>query len=526
MFAGGGLRYIDALFFSVGSATQSGLNTIDVNLLQTYQQVGICFLAVITNPIFIHTSFVFIRLHWFEKRFRSVVREANLRRGSKSRSRTAVAEPVEQDYNREEMGIRGRTIVVLRNDDTGQTAALVPQEIEKPNAQSNADDSNSTSPNGRASEGQDRLASENHDGGLHAPRLSATSPGSAESRLPFQVSDEHHITLLENQRRYTGALRIPSPREYDRGGVPQALDIVDGGELGKTVTSQSEQSPDSQIPDLIAAKLAFPPAGQHITIDDSAILRSRAKTTALPNLDSRRAVTRGTDIDGSTTEKRTRSRRGTFSMFFPPVTQKPERDAISYLSWQPTIGRNSAFVDLTEEQREELGGVEYRALKALAVILIGYYLIFSILGVACFLPWIMREDRYGNVVRDAGIGRPWWGIFTLLSAFNNVGFTLTPDSMLSFFDAIFPLLVMTFLIIIGNTGFPCMLRFIIWLFSKIVPPGSAVWEELRFLLDHPRRCFTLLFPRRPTWWLFAILVILNGVDLIFFIVLDVSDCLV
>ena len=29
-----------------------------------------------------------------------------------------------------------------------------------------------------------------------------------------------------------------------------------------------------------------------------------------------------------------------------------------YLSWEPTIGRNSAFPDLTEEQREELGGIE------------------------------------------------------------------------------------------------------------------------------------------------------------------------
>ena len=41
-----------------------------------------------------------------------------------------------------------------------------------------------------------------------------------------------------------------------------------------------------------------------------------------------------------------------------------------YLSWTPTIGRNSAFIDLTEEQREELGGIEYRALKTLALILV------------------------------------------------------------------------------------------------------------------------------------------------------------
>lgn len=106
--------------------------------------------------------------------------------------------------------------------------------------------------------------------------------------------------------------------------------------------------------------------------------------------------------------------------------------------------------------------------------------------------------------------------------FNDLGFTLTPDSMESFQTAVVPLLFGAFLIIIGNTGFPCMLRFVIYIASKLVPHESGVWEEFKFLLDHPRRCFTLLFPNSATWWLFWILVILNGLDIIFFIVLDVS----
>ena len=106
--------------------------------------------------------------------------------------------------------------------------------------------------------------------------------------------------------------------------------------------------------------------------------------------------------------------------------------------------------------------------------------------------------------------------------FNDLGFTLTPDSMASFQTAVVPLLLGAFLIIIGNTGFPCMLRLVIYTSSKLVPYESGVWEELKFLLDHPRRCFTLLFPNSATWWLFWILVILNGLDIIFFIVLDVS----
>ena len=157
------------------------------------------------------------------------------------------------------------------------------------------------------------------------------------------------------------------------------------------------------------------------------------------------------------------------------------------------------------------------------------------------LPWILRTDTWGSVVSDYGVNRTWWyvrrtpllasgherlltnhrGIFTPASLFNDLGFTLTPDSMVSFQKATVPLLLGTFLIIIGNTGFPCMLRLVIWLWSLCVPTDSGLWEELKFLLDHPRRCFTLLFPSRATWWLFWILVALNCFDLILFIALDV-----
>jgi len=153
------------------------------------------------------------------------------------------------------------------------------------------------------------------------------------------------------------------------------------------------------------------------------------------------------------------------------------------------------------------------------------------------VPWMVRSGRWGPIAEADGFNRTWWyvasfdttslvsnlcrGIFTSASAFNDLGFTLTPDSMVSFEYAVLPLLLMSFLIIIGNTGFPCMLRFIIWILSLVVPRSSGLYEEIRFLLDHPRRCFTLLFPARATWWLFWVLVILNGTDLIFFIILDV-----
>lgn len=42
-----------------------------------------------------------------------------------------------------------------------------------------------------------------------------------------------------------------------------------------------------------------------------------------------------------------------------------------YISFDAIVGRNSAFKQLTKEQQDELGGVEYRALKALLWIVAG-----------------------------------------------------------------------------------------------------------------------------------------------------------
>jgi Trk-type K+ transport system membrane component len=110
-----------------------------------------------------------------------------------------------------------------------------------------------------------------------------------------------------------------------------------------------------------------------------------------------------------------------------------------------------------------------------------------------------------------------------MTTFNNLGFTVTPDSMIHFRDTTFPMLLMTFLMFIGNTAYPCVLRLIIWTAFKLVPNTSAIKETLHFLLDHPRRCYTLLFPRGPTWALLAVLLLLNGVDVILFIVLDLDN---
>jgi hypothetical protein len=513
VFSGGNMSYTDALFHAAGASTQSGLNTIDLNQMYLYQQIVLYFITLLCTPIFIHSGLVFIRLYWFEKRFQHVVRDARALRTTRSRMDTVTQDKETQELNRAEQGVRGRSIVVLRNNAGDARGSRLPN----PTAQVPELQTDDESPDGKKP--SEPSSSEDTEQPAVERRF-----GLGSLRVPTQLSPEHHIAFLENQRKNKGALRIPSPREYDRGGVPEALD--EGEEERNQVEQPSSPRSDRRRSSTVSGEndQVGPLEGPHITINEPDFTRTRTRGNTFSRLDTRPTIreTMTKDVDdanalGPSTTK------NTFRGIFRSLTQEQERPTQPYLSWNATVARNSNFVDLTEEQRDELGGIEYRALKTLAVVLISYYVGFHLFGVICMVGWIMTVDTWGTVVTGDGVGRPWWAIFTSASAFNDLGFTLTPDSMTSFQKAVFPLLLLSFLIIIGNTGFPCMLRLMIWTLSKFARQGTALWEELKFLLDHPRRCFTLLFPRNATWWLFAILVALNGIDVIFFIILDVSD---
>jgi len=506
-YAIGGVPYVDALFFASGGSTQSGLNTIDVNLLKTGQQALLYFLAMMCNPIVIHSSLVFVRLYWFEKRFKDVVREARQLRRTRSKSRQRRGSFLHEDTEagRSGVSVRGRAIQLLQSTGHRADGRKAPQATSDVQTEEKHVDSSDTS--------QDQPSETSEK---PSQRRSASLD---DVRLPQQMNAEQHIRFLENQRnpQDSTTLRIPSPREFDRGGRVQSIDETPG-ELGRQSTRIHG---DEMSPDIAGA----PRVAQHITFNEPDVpahQRNPGRVATLPRVETGKAST----IDPRTYDEdpmlRGRSHTRRNSGTFLRTNTARTMEAAPYLSWQPTVARNSFFVNLTEEQREELGGIEYRSLKTLALILLGYFICFHLFGIIAFTPWIYTT-HYGSSVTAVGQGRTWWGIFTAQSIFNDLGYTLTPDSMNQFQTSSFVMLLGAYLIIIGNTGFPCMLRCVIWVISKCVPVGSGLWEELQFLLDHPRRCFTLLFPRAATWWLFAILVILNGVDLLLFIILDLND---
>lgn len=550
IYPNGHIPYIDALFFGSGAATQSGLNTIDLNRLNTWQQLVLYFISTMCTPIAINTFVVFLRLYWFEKRFQHVAKEAKKNRRSIGKSFTKGKEY--GDIEREERGVQGRNIQVMH--DTMKTNVLMNDGHMKKESIEQIDKAHAMSQEGTArssNETHSRQKDSGSDSGEervvpNQPQIKFAhqvkrSDGMADEalRLPSTRSQEEHIRILQRQRNEETnnepSLRIPGPRDADAGISPRA--VQDSDALSQTFSNGSRHSQDRGILE-DGSHLDAPndteteaPARRNITIQEPAPRTPPTDHIVENGLAAKNVVSSALKFRGKSTEKADHDSQsktdGPLASKWNSIRKalsvgKEETPGIPYLSWEPTIGRNSVFIDLTEQQREELGGIEYRSLKTLALILTCYNIGFSILAVVGLLPWILESTTYGSIVDADGQGRVWWAFFTSMSAFTDLGFTLTPDSMISFQTAVWPLLFMTFLIIIGNTGFPVMLRFIIWATTLWVPSGSGIYEELKFLLDHPRRCFTLLFPSKANWVLFWILVGLNGLDLILFIVLDVS----
>jgi len=510
----GNLAYIDALFFATGANTQAGLNTVDVNKLNTFQQITIFLLSMMSNPIAVNSFVVFLRLYWFEKRFQDVVKMALQRRGTNAKSKTK-ANLEEKDT---EKGVNGRNITVMHNGTKSRITndgIVLDGAARKDKDQPGGDDANGSGHEARRHPEIKFADTVKRSDGL----------GEDAIKLPPSRSDAEHIAILQRQRKIDDeVLRIPGPRDAERGIRPE---VIERG---------SDEEPEPPTP-RVDLNMTLPSNGHikieepdrmkmHDTVKDEVFDDAVAATHAcwclkIPHFRKPHGHEHHHHDDNKDLHK-TFSRRPSLHTVRTAFS-RDKTEGTPYLSWEPTIGRNSAFPDLDEDQREELGGIEYRSLKTLALILFCYFWGFWFFGVACLTPWIQNINRWGVIVDAAAQNRTWWGFFTANSAFMDLGLTLTPDSMNSFNTAVLPLLIMSFLIILGNTGFPIMLRFIIWVLSLIVPRATGIYEELRFLLDHPRRCFTLLFPSGATWWLFWLLVILNGLDVMFFIVLDVSN---
>ncbi|KAA1472120.1 hypothetical protein DENSPDRAFT_161945 [Dentipellis sp. KUC8613] len=199
---------------------------------------------------------------------------------------------------------------------------------------------------------------------------------------------------------------------------------------------------------------------------------------------------------------------------------------VPYLSFEARVGRNSRFHGLTDDDCEELGGIEYRALTALLWIVPLFVFGSMLIPFAVIAPYMSISRWKSNFLppqQHRVIDPVWYSAFEVMGAWANTGMSLVDQNLVPFQRA-YPLLLMVMYVgLAGNTAFPILLRLLIWVIYKCCPKTSQLRETLHFLLDHPRRCFILLFPARQTWLLFISLIFLNITDWFFFLILDLGN---
>ncbi|KAI9722991.1 MAG: hypothetical protein M1812_001440 [Candelaria pacifica] len=356
---------------------------------------------MVCNPIFINSFVVFVRLYWFEKRFQNVVSEA--RNSRRTRSRTKTDMKTDRDIDHEEQGVNGRSIVVMHGDGDTNKPRQQANGAYKPDPQQDVGSTSNTATGSSNGESADTLADERRTASSPSPPRRAPSfhrdivfadevkpepLPEVDHRLPEQRSTEQHIAFLENQRnpKDKGTLRIPGPRDFDRGVVPETLaDDEDGGAMARRITSTAEpETPVGRISGHTGQMNAIAESNsisqnmkRSITIDEPQRPRAKAQGSAFSRMRFHQHNTNELNLpqtpSSATAFSGLRNRGRSFTNSSMRSSRTQEKDPMPYLSWQPTIGRNSAFIDLTEEQREELGGIEYRALKTLALILVGQF---------------------------------------------------------------------------------------------------------------------------------------------------------
>ncbi|KAI8889709.1 TrkH-domain-containing protein [Backusella circina FSU 941] len=174
--------------------------------------------------------------------------------------------------------------------------------------------------------------------------------------------------------------------------------------------------------------------------------------------------------------------------------------------------------ELTRQQRYRLGGAEYRALDFLTILVPVYYILFGV-GCGFVIRIYVAASSYAREVLNTSNGEPvnYWtySFFCSLSAFNNLGLIPLDASMTPFQEAPCMLIITMILILAGNTAYALLLRLTIWILYKITPKKYIMRREtFRYLLDHPRRCYTTLFPSTQTKWLFIVLLAITLVEFI------------
>jgi hypothetical protein len=416
------ISWWDSMFMCMSAVTGSGLNTINVSQLTTFQQVVLTALMIMGSQVLVSYFTIAFRKHIFEKRFEDIVEMEKENRKAK----------------------KGRTGALV-----GMTGAMF---------------------------------------GLPVMSTFGKGPKQVKSRPPLQKFSSD--PSMPNHTRFSpGRASDPGPGVEPpssplEGATDQHLHIGFLEPIQEGRTSKSQDRPQT-------ATTGYSIYNVH----------SNQSANTRP------------------TRRRTQSEDTKFGDEFNVQTFVREQ--------KRNIGRNGQFFNLSSDQREYLGGVEYRALKFLSVFVLLYFVLWQLFGAIALGAYMSVWEKEASAVNTQN---PWWaGIFLAISAYNNTGFTLLDAGFIPFQDSYYILTVVTILSLAGPAAFPVFIRFLIWTMSKALYLFSknkdyGMWREgFDFILKFPRRVYTSMFAARDTWLFIATFGSFVAADWVLILILSIGN---
>lgn len=172
----------------------------------------------------------------------------------------------------------------------------------------------------------------------------------------------------------------------------------------------------------------------------------------------------------------------------------------------------------------DIGSLERQALITLSWLVPIYMIVFVSFGFVTILCYTSFRSLGSSTVRALykaeEVNPIFTSIFLSISAFSNTGLSPLDENMVPFAASPLVLIPFAVLILAGNSMFPPSLRLIIWGLSILKRTDDPQRNVYKYLLQHPRRCYTHLFPPLHTTWLVATVVAFNVVDLVAFCALE------
>ncbi|KAJ7821116.1 cation transport protein-domain-containing protein [Mycena olivaceomarginata] len=538
------VSYVDSLYNCVSAMTVCGLATVDLSSLTGWQQVILFIQMCLGSPVVVSWVMVYMRKYYFAKKFEHLIEAAKARaieigetektsppwtrRISTLMSRNTILSAVEEEDDKKP---KKKTFMRKLRPEMIRRMDRPPQLINPSGWISEGAQTHSPEP--QIEEKKDSLElqrptfTETLVSSPHpvpdtptSPSASHLSPSGRRLSDPGRISPQPSSPITPAFPR-SGTIPRTQTVEFAPGSFPRRSRVPQIAEYEPSVNSQDQRSSvrrGSWIPQETLTSYNYPSQRlptKHGGFGGFPMPHEIAKNLfsyLFPKL--KRRLTRTITLPRTTTLA---SRRGDGVVGAKPAP---------YISFDVIVGRNSAFHQLTREQQDELGGVEYRALKALLWIVAGYHFGVQLIAFTIIGPYISqnrwRED-FLPPMQHKKVPSAWFSMFQVVSAYTNTGTSLVDQSMVPFQRAYVMIICMVLLVLAGNTAFVTTLTAFRWTLTRIVPKNSRTNETLHFLLDHPRRCFIYLFPSHQTWFLLTVVLFLNMTDWFFFMVLDIGN---